>query len=416
MRLFYFLFCILIICLFLFFKMNHLSSLSKFGQSFFIRSNLELFLRANSFFLPEGSFTLISSLRLFWPDAKLLLILDSESPEDRAAGSRQAALWSPLSVRIVYDEPYSGPGDPILGKKRMYYDMFFADMFSEAEYVGFLDTDTLFTTWVTRDSIFEGEKPRIICALGPAYNSWWAAIPLTTSFVLGETALLWCMTYFPVIVARVDLFSLRQHIEQVHGMDFTSVFQAANRIGEISQFDIIGNYLWKYKRDSYSWHFQTIPPNLLLTYPTPPEASTVSDVFDVMNQYPTFFRPIVRVAIHGGWYSSYGKFHLSTNDSMHKARKALLYPGICIAILSQINSYKQSIIISSVSTFCRGMYPHKFPLLSHLFHFESIGDDYGQRNWTWDLQGCIQAQSIYLDTLAISSPLLNEIALMDILN
>lgn len=378
-------------------------------------------MRATALHMAEGTFTLAPSLQLFWPAAPLLLVLDGENSADQSYGDNLAASeWSPLSVRIAYSSLYEGPGDAITGKTRMYFDMLMADQASNAKYVGFLDTDTLFTSWVTDESLFAKENPRIICAMGRPYNPWWERVPLTTSFLLGQPALLWCMTYFPVIVATADLVLLRQHVERVHQKDFVSVWQATLRLGEVSQFDVIGNFLWMYRREHYSWHFQTAPWTLKDYTAAPPGASPASEILRIMEESPALFHPIVRIALHGGWYTPYGKLHQRNATAMHNARKSILLPGVCIALSEEETlqvMQHQSAVFLKAWALCRQQYPlstSDFQLVPHFFNFESIDDVYRQRDWTWD-STCIFAQSKYINSLQKDPPLLLEKAVVKVL-
>ncbi len=45
--------------------------------------------------------------------------------------------------------------------------MFWADNFTSSEYVGFSDTDAIFTTYVDREDLFEHSKPVINGMVGP---------------------------------------------------------------------------------------------------------------------------------------------------------------------------------------------------------------------------------------------------------
>ena len=70
--------------------------------------------------------------------------MDKEAKSDYVMGNNVARMWP--YPRIVYMERPSGVLDKFprsMGKKRLFYDMFFPEQYTEAEYVGFVDTSCL---------------------------------------------------------------------------------------------------------------------------------------------------------------------------------------------------------------------------------------------------------------------------------
>lgn len=202
------------------------------------RRVLELYIRGTSAYLNQAHAILFPSLALFWPGAATLLLLDSENSDDRNISMGTL----PANMRVAYSEEHG-----FQHKDRMEHDMMNADNATSAEFVGFLDTDTFFTTWVTSRDIFEQPsspgapccRPIVIATIGPAYNDWWEAVPASTAYILGEPASVWCMTYFPVVIRTAHLRALRDYVEKLHGVPFNEVWKKSREGRSGSQFDVM---------------------------------------------------------------------------------------------------------------------------------------------------------------------------------
>ena len=203
---------------------------------------------------------LIQSMRLFVPNnaARLVVALDNEKASDHKFGQKITNEWP--YPKICYMEQ----GDPQtyygLGKVRMYLDMMYADNCTDAIYVGFIDTDTLFDTLLTQQLLFEGGKPVVIAKIGaePSGLKCWAA---TTARFLGKKQVMNCMAAFPVIVKTSHLREMRAVLSRLFGKPFDRVFQDSciEKYDCLSQFSMICNYLWYHHRSEYSWHLQIVP-------------------------------------------------------------------------------------------------------------------------------------------------------------
>ena len=155
----------------------------------------------------EYNNVLVRSMKLFFPAdrAKLLVVLDREKEQDHRLGKRLQKEWPYPNIC------YMDPGKPAvyhnLGKSRMYWDMLHPDKCTNVPYVGFVDTDTFFTTFVTPSLLFENGKPVIVGVIGePNYSTCWA---FTTEKFLGRKEVVQCMTYFPVMIKTEHLKEMR---------------------------------------------------------------------------------------------------------------------------------------------------------------------------------------------------------------
>lgn len=216
---------------------------------------LRLYVRTTTKIMSVAYNLLFPSLELFWPRASVLLVLDAETPEDRAfnvsalppsiaSGARRALSAPPnISARLAK-----------VGYERQQYDMMFADRLTRAEFVGFVVSDTFFSTWVTTADVFEARprpnsdsseqhpqapRPIIIATVGCAYNAWWRQVPTSTQYLIGSPAVVWCMTYFPVVVKSSHLRMLRKHVERIHRISFEEAWSRSRESSRGSQFDAI---------------------------------------------------------------------------------------------------------------------------------------------------------------------------------
>jgi hypothetical protein len=111
---------------------------------------------------------------------------------------------------------------------------------------------------------------------------------------------------FPVIIKRNHFVDIRKHI--TNQMNTTSFENAFHKMccrfpGGYSQFTIMINYLWYFKRDEYSWH---IRDNIDNTHPAM-QNGRLTDNIEVLKEN----KPIVGLMKHDGhinlfsYYSDY---------------------------------------------------------------------------------------------------------------
>jgi hypothetical protein len=74
-----------------------------------------------------------------------------------------------------------------------------ADNHTDADYIAFVDTDTLFITVMTYEVLFDDAgRPRVSGAMGPPADQHWANISENTALWFGEPEVFRAMFYFPV--------------------------------------------------------------------------------------------------------------------------------------------------------------------------------------------------------------------------
>ncbi len=173
--------------------------------------------------------------------------------------------------------------------------MFWADNFTEAEHIGFVDTDTLFVAPVDRKDLFEGDKPVIIGLYGFDDDPWWSQVPQSTANILRQNEVLRCMSYFPMIIKAKHLRALREFILKTHGKNMNDFFQSMDK-EHYSQFNIMCNYLWYHHRNEYAWYVQEYEPGV------PGQSPGQVQSMEEAGIGPDMLYPKPRVSVHTNYH------------------------------------------------------------------------------------------------------------------
>lgn len=145
------------------------------------------------------------------------------------------------------------------GHDRNQYLMFFADNYSTSEYVAFVDTDTVFHTYVDRDDLFDsfvslndegqqqqGLRPIVHGRLRPYFHHHEQQQAKATFETIGVKEPMICMSYFPIIIKTAHLKEIRDFIvSHMNLTTFQEAFYIFSRRGVsmYSQFNIMcGKY------------------------------------------------------------------------------------------------------------------------------------------------------------------------------
>lgn len=142
------------------------------------------------------------------------------------------------------------------GPFRMQLIEYHADLYlpNDTEYIGFVDGDTYFTTYVDREDLFEEGKPIV----RPRFGNFHGVLYMRPAeWILGgvsDPAV--CMSYFPVLIKRSHIKEMREYIERIHSMKMAKVFQIwlGKFNADISIVDVMCTFIWNFHRDEYSWH------------------------------------------------------------------------------------------------------------------------------------------------------------------
>jgi hypothetical protein len=209
----------------------------------------------------------LRTLLFFWPlklsNTSLLFQCDSETVNDGHFIPHLKRTVSALKKRIpggvnLIDVPkypfYTA------GYDRQQYNMFWADNFTSSEFIGFVDADTAFVTYVDREDLWENGKPVVNCVTGPIQHDksargFWAEGTFRSLKVKEPFT---CMSYFPVILKSSHLKELREHMVKLHnketfGQVFKDVVLKEGVAQSYSQYCIMMTYLWFHFRKDYVW-------------------------------------------------------------------------------------------------------------------------------------------------------------------
>lgn len=223
--------------------------------------DFQLYIRltSNARYEKEYKDVFLRTMRLFFPkeSIKLVVVLDDENIQDHRLGAKLQMEWPFPAIC------YSKPGDRStyygMGRTRMFWNMLNPDECTNATYVGFVDTDTFFSTFVTPELLFENRKPVIVAKSGaPTYPCW----EDTSEIIIGKKSVMQCMSTFPLMIKTSHMKEMREVLSKEQGKPFNEIFRDADKHKRpqcICQFSIMCNYVWYYHRDEYSWHVQMIP-------------------------------------------------------------------------------------------------------------------------------------------------------------
>lgn len=208
--------------------------------------------------------TFMPSYLLFWPvrawtSSGLVFILDGDSPFDRQQGTVLENIALPSVVEVKYEAP--APEDTLCsdwrreGYSRQQYSNFYADLYSDAEFVAIIDTDAAFRAPVIPSDLFEDGKPIV---RGFNQESEWIS-DVATRAVGGHRGVGRFMTRytFPLVLKASHLSDMRAGIAENLGAEtFEEAFRmiCSEGAGSYSQFEIMMNYLWYNTNDGYAWH------------------------------------------------------------------------------------------------------------------------------------------------------------------
>ena len=381
------------------------------------KSNYQLYLRTKAAKAwGETRSFLLQSLQLFWPGANLLIVFDADDIHERKFAENIAAeteQYKPLRVQSTIVSPHKfNAGFPFFkhrrneagtlwsGYSRGQLDMLFADKVVKSKFVGFLDSDTVFTTLVTPRSLFSKEgKPIIIGLVGRGtqkkdINPGLRAVVdyLRKPYVMG------CMSMFPVTVYTAHLSALRRHIEKLHQRTFIDVYSAvwANTTWHC-HFTLLCNYVWYYHRHDYEFRYQS-----QLKWSSgwrSQHASGETKDFSFLTAENT--RSIARVSFHGAYadfldttylqppLTNTNTYHLGNSFQPKGIGRVLIY-GYCFVATAVCSSKTRC---KRIHQACQRIGFQSDRLFVPLFRFEGSSID-----WQWEPNVCL-AQHDHVRTL-----------------
>jgi hypothetical protein len=130
--------------------------------------SLSIMCRAYSGSILEYYNVFLVGYHLFWPknqwtNSDLVVVLDDESELDHRMGSVLANL--PPYPKVYYEKMPSEQTfcaqDRRIGYSRQQYSNFYSDLYSDKDFIGIVDSDSIFSTMVIPETLFVKGKPRI---------------------------------------------------------------------------------------------------------------------------------------------------------------------------------------------------------------------------------------------------------------
>jgi len=203
---------------------------------------------------------------LFFPkdvmQTKIVLVFDSENKLDHMTASILETAFKEMGLKVFFEEP---PPPHTLtstmrdeGFSRSQWSNFYSDLYSNADFIGMIDSDTEFSfrPSIENHLIINLEKPVIY----GIYFDNWPFFP-HIKYMIGVDAVAEFMYVFPFIVKREHFLLMRQHIVKTTGVaTFEQAwFEVQQRYSHWGQFVIMGNYLFHFHHDEYAWDITNKP-------------------------------------------------------------------------------------------------------------------------------------------------------------
>ncbi|CAH3140304.1 unnamed protein product [Porites lobata] len=209
---------------------------------------------------------------LFWPPSfgNFVIALDEESQEDHEFAEKlktQAHKYFPDRKLEFFYEPLPKKQDTLAfqgspkpaGYNRQLWSSFFIDLLSNDTVIAWMDSDSAFFTPVTKSTIFNGTKVRVLgtgCTLQDPGRGWVHSWAHTSQLALGVPFVADFMTYFPVYMYRDTVTHCREHIlKHLNTNNFEEAFRMFYK-GFISPVSVILSYAFYFERDRYDWNFK----------------------------------------------------------------------------------------------------------------------------------------------------------------
>jgi len=216
--------------------------------------------------------------------------------------------------------------------------MLWADNFTESEYIGFVDDDTMFTSAINPYDLFDQHgRPRVVVqAAGgirrqdPRYNQ-------ASQHAFQRPPRLYSMTYFPVVIKRKHFALLRQHLLAIHPEHsvfdefFTAhVFRGPDKTVPqvVCQFCLLADFLYEAHRSEYSWHFETSSTAHPIEFAT-----------------PEMYQPFPRVAVHASYmFIKWNRLRASKTVAGRKVETSrIMREGYCHSLVVDWKNKNNSI-------------------------------------------------------------------------
>jgi len=284
----------------------------------------------------------LRSLLLFWQldhmNASIRLLFDEEFiPQRRGVYDMIVDTFKPYRRHFKGGMEFTATQPSAnyhTGSERQQLMMFWADNFTAAEYVAFVDSDSVFLTMVDREDLFEDGKPVINGKSGPSGDAFWQRGPMFSYSMTGREEVMRCMSYFPVVIKTAHLKELREHVVRQHGgnMTFDQIYFGETATLGAFQFNVMCTYLFYYKQDEYKFYAHPtmkLPWDGISPAPDPGMVQNYS-LFDNNPNLVDIYEPKPRIATHSRYRGWKSKYMMQIGQS-RQHMNMLMQQGICIS-------------------------------------------------------------------------------------
>jgi len=208
---------------------------------------------------------------LFWPASfgKTVLVLDEESVVDHVFANKLTSQikqhFPDRKLEVAFE---SLPKNPSVltfegahkhaGYCRQLWSSFFLDIYTNDSIIAWMDTDAAFLSPVTKATIFNGSRIRILGSECSMEDKWprisWRQ---STEKALGLPMVADFMTYFPVYIYRDTFTHCREFIlKRFNTSNFEEAFQKIFHANALSPVSVVISYAWFFERDRYDWNLK----------------------------------------------------------------------------------------------------------------------------------------------------------------
>lgn len=203
----------------------------------------------------------VLTILIFFPvkelSTEIVLVFDAENELDHKAASVLEIAYKSLGVKVYFEEP--PPPRTLTSMQRdeqfsrTQWSNFYSDLYSNADYIAIIDSDTEFSfrPSIPHHFLIDWKKPVIHGIQVP--NRDYSAV----RFMIGRDGAGEFMYVFPFVVKREHFVLMRNHVVKTTGLaTFEEAwFEMQSRFssGSWGQFIIMGNYLFHFHHDDYAW-------------------------------------------------------------------------------------------------------------------------------------------------------------------
>ena len=247
-------------------KGNHNRSATNSSITLFMRMSGKLEKHRSRFYCDH-----FRTAVLFWSESlgKTVVVLDEESEQDHIFANNLTSQIKQHFPRHKLEVAYESlPKDESIlnftassrspGYNRQLWSSFFIDLYTDDPIIAWMDSDVTFLTPVTKATIFNGSKIRILgseCSMKMHNARTWAE---TTEITLGLPMVANFMSYFPVYIYRDTFTHCREYIlKRFNTSNFEEAFKKSyHGANLVSPVNVVISYAWFFERDRYDWNIK----------------------------------------------------------------------------------------------------------------------------------------------------------------